>query len=279
MKTINPFASDRIRKLTIALFTLALLVGLNSCLVTSLNPIYFSNNLIYKPELCGKWVDSLGTQWELIETSIKKDEDDYKSKEYQFFQGKEANPETKSDEEKFFEGEKTISETISKEEEFFHVKHVNPKTPEEQAIHRQRMYNFFMEGNTKYYTIKINEEGKTATFTGKLVKLDKYLFLDVLPEKTNVENIVNHSFLQSHLISAHGIFKVTLENNKIRLNYLEPESLRAARNWRKFRFTHVKTKDNLVITAKTKDIQKFLIKYADSDIFSNEDSQILLTKK
>jgi len=51
----------------------SLAILLNACLVKSLHPFYFEDDVIFNTELLGTWIDQDSTVWEIKQFSLKKD--------------------------------------------------------------------------------------------------------------------------------------------------------------------------------------------------------------
>lgn len=110
----------------------------------------------------------------------------------------------------------------------------------------------------------------TAVFKAELGKLGKYWFLDLFPKSRALESHLNNGVYTHHLILAHTISRIWFEGDSIRIATLDGEWLRKMINNKKLKVPHVYVKDKnageqLIITANTKELQKFVTKYAENN--------------
>ena len=136
-------------------------------------------------------------------------------------------------------------------------------------------------GEIAYKLIFSDEEDRKGSFVAHLVKLENTLFLDLYPSELPWEpkdpNKVEWAYNTLFLIPAHTFIKIdsiepqlkmrlTVEDNMAELLKEDPKAV-----------GHALTKDRLVLTASTKELQAFVLKYADDTrAFPNE---IVLSRK
>jgi hypothetical protein len=119
-----------------------------------------------------------------------------------------------------------------------------------------------------YKMIYTDKEKKSGSFDVHLVKLDKMLFLDVFP---NDPNLPYNGYYNFHLLPVHTFIKI---------NRIEPTLQMCFMDAGKFEKRLEKEPDLLkhevlgnkqpkyVLTASTKELQKFMLKHADDeDVF------------
>lgn len=133
------------------------------------------------------------------------------------------------------------------------------------------IYTFQKLGEKSYellhYTNKTGYD--TAVFKSELGKIGKYWFLDLFPESRALESHLNNGVFTHHLILAHTISRIWFEGDSIRIATLDNDWLRKIINKKKLKVPHVYIKDKnmgeqLIITANTKELQRFVTKYADN---------------
>jgi hypothetical protein len=137
-------------------------------------------------------------------------------------------------------------------------------------------------GEHAYKLIFSDEEGRKGSFVAHLVKLQNTLFLDLYPSElpwepkdpNKVEWVYNtlflipaHTFIKIDSIGPQLGMRLTVEDKMEELLKEDPNAVR-----------HASTEDRLVLTASTKELQAFVLKYADdSRAFPNE--MVLSRKK
>ena len=112
------------------------------------------------------------------------------------------------------------------------------------------------------YQVDYTTDGITNGFLVHLVKLGKYYYLDFEPNDDNELEINN--FMAFHLIAAHTFTKIKIDKNEMAFQTFNPDWLSEQIKNRYIRIKHENLgNDQIVITASTKDLQKFVKKYAD----------------
>ena len=176
--------SEKIMLLT-AILALALLVG--GCVVTSIHPLYFEEDVVYDQTILGTW------------------------------------------------SEKGESESW-----------LFKKT----------------EGNA--YQLFIFDEESSGEFEARLVRLGDYLFLDIFPKEKQSGNVLYNL----HTVPMHSFMKVSIEEDVLHLAPLDKEWFDEMIKQKKITIKHEKRDDLCVLTASTKELQEFVLKYADNeDVF------------
>jgi hypothetical protein len=142
----------------------------------------------------------------------------------------------------------------------------------------------------KAYDITFTDNKGTSKFVAHLFTLDSQLFLDFYPDEINTGNDLGNY----HLIPAHSLAKVKIEGGKILISWYNEEWLVKLFNQNRVRIAHERipydpddhNRDNfqVILTAPTGELQKFIIKYGnDPQAFKNDKDDlgytILLTKQ
>jgi hypothetical protein len=126
-----------------------------------------------------------------------------------------------------------------------------------------------------YKLIFTDKEGKKGTFVAHLVKLDNRLFLDVYPSEppwdekdpNKVEWLHNTFFF----IPVHTFIKVNGIEPQLKLQLTDDEEFKKLLKEDPNAVEHTSIEDRLVLTAPTKELQAFVLKYADdSRVFTKE---------
>jgi hypothetical protein len=131
----------------------------------------------------------------------------------------------------------------------------------------------FERGDGKEYalTCRTSEDEAPALFRGRLGKLGGAFFLDLYPDKGNAVKPRNDLFAM-HLVPAHTFWRVRFEGG-LCLDPFSQDWLKEGIRAGKIKIGHVETEEEILLTADTIDLQKFLAGLAaDEDAFphSNE---------
>lgn len=297
------------KTLKLSCLFLLVLFTTQSCMVSSLNPLYSDMERIHKEELNGKWIEDDGTRIEIItitdttglakqsknmqgitKLKHKKDvkfkvkysankrikesaEKDPLSEENRFMMGL-----NKKKNEEQFTGSSKKNNSLSKEDRFMMGLDQDKKAVHPYKIPSMKQVIYYMYPSTrKHYEIKLISNKDTTLFIGRLAKLGKYYFLDIIPEEDHMEKKLEDDYMISLVMPMHGFIKVEFINEKLKLNWIYSEDFKKLRKNKKIRLEHISRGDRKIITAKTSDIQKFLIKFADSKLFNNKDAELILS--
>ncbi|MDP3025667.1 MAG: hypothetical protein Q8O10_09060 [candidate division Zixibacteria bacterium] len=123
----------------------------------------------------------------------------------------------------------------------------------------------FQKSGDNSYELVYTENESPAKFEAHLVKLEKFLFLDLFPEEPEMKN----GLYKGLLIPVHGFSRIWIEGDLVKLAYLDPDWLKDMIDKKKIKIGHDFIDQGIILTEQTKDLQKFAVKYAeDSKAFS-----------
>jgi hypothetical protein len=135
------------------------------------------------------------------------------------------------------------------------------------------------------YLITFSDKKGTSKFKVHLFKLRNQYFFDFYPEEVESTN----DMMASHLVPMHTVARVDITPEKMVIQWYNEEWLIGLFRQNKIRIAHEKvpydeTKagdDNfqVVLTASTDDLQKFMLKYMDDPNAFKNDYSIRLKKK
>ncbi|WP_321345934.1 hypothetical protein [uncultured Draconibacterium sp.] len=114
-------------------------------------------------------------------------------------------------------------------------------------------------------TLTSNENGvvKESKFEVHVIKLAEEYFLDFyMEEYGDDENIILSDL---HLVPVHTFAKLTVVEDKLEIHWFDPEWLEDLIKENKIRIHHEDNGDFILLTAKPKELQKFVSKYVDSE--------------
>ncbi|PCH69158.1 MAG: hypothetical protein COC06_08095 [Bacteroidales bacterium] len=279
--------TKQFRILKVSSLFLFMLIATQSCMVSSLHPLYTNKDRVHKEELCGKWQNDEQSIFE-ITTMVDSSKLIFNQK-YPF----DSDLGSKEDEKQtFYEHFMTSidsSKSISRKRNNFLIssaadkgKQDKDETEKIKNDLKEKISNLkeseYKQVSNLYYQIKITDKDDAVTvFNGRLSKLDKYYFLDIIPDDDALEKKLNDDYLIGLVAPMHGFFKLQFMGEKLKFNWIEPHDFKELRREKKVRLKSIQQNDREIITAKTSDIQKFLIKFADTELFNNEDSELILT--
>jgi hypothetical protein len=135
-------------------------------------------------------------------------------------------------------------------------------------------WRFEDAGNKKYKFIVTESNGKQGEFDAQLFKLKDNLFLDITPAKLELKDdqaeMVGIALIPGHLL--------------VRVREIEPTLKADFFDWdwlKKYLETNPKAlahrlhdgKDGLILTATSRELQRFVLKHLDGELFSTEKSE------
>lgn len=134
----------------------------------------------------------------------------------------------------------------------------------------------------KSYMITYTDKKGTAVFKVNLFQLGNRYFLDFYPEEVESTN----ELMSIHLVPMHTVARVDLSPGKMVIQWYNEEWLIGLFRQNKIRIAHEKVpyaevnagEDNfqVVLTASTEDLQKFMLKYMDDpNAFKNDYTFVL----
>jgi hypothetical protein len=137
------------------------------------------------------------------------------------------------------------------------------------------------EPEKAYKFIFTDKEGKKGSFIAYLVVLNKKLFLDVYPDESpwgteDDTNKVKWVYNALFLMPIHTFIKINEIKPQLKLQLTDDDELKKLLSDDPNAVEHTIIEDRLILTASTKDLQAFVLKYADDDrVFTEE---IVLTR-
>lgn len=136
-------------------------------------------------------------------------------------------------------------------------------------------WSFEKEGEKSYRLIQIDEDGRKAAFEAHFVKLGDDVFVDFFPAHLNKSDGVfsteaypsvekMNSLLALHTMPVHTFAKVEVTDEHFKIKMFNYDWISDLFEQNRIRLKHELTdSDNILLTASTAELQKFVIKYAD----------------
>ena len=127
----------------------------------------------------------------------------------------------------------------------------------------------------EYKLIISDDENKKGSFVAHLVKLEDSLFLDVFPDEfpcdTEDPNKTDWLYNVFFLVPAHTFIKIDSIEPQLKMRLTDDEKMLELLEQDPNAVKHASIEDRLILTASTKELQAFVLKYADDErVFANE---------
>ena len=137
------------------------------------------------------------------------------------------------------------------------------------------------EPKNAYKLIFTDEEGMKGSFVAHLVKLQNRFFLDIFPSELPWEpedpNKMDWPYNSLFLIPAHTFVKIDSIESQLKLRLTLESNMEKLLKENPNAVEHTSVGDRLVLTGSTKELQAFVIKYADDERVFTE--QVTLSRK
>lgn len=243
----------KIFKTTFAFIAIVLI--LNSC-VYSLFPIYTSDTLVYIPELNGKWSNG-EEEGDYIEFESKFETEDVMT----FAIGIEGTVSA----EQFGSKDYNLEDLVKQYQIGDSIYLANDSS--EQMLEFQDVMT--LSKSSMNYKLTTYEQGeKKEEYEAHLVQLGDLLLLDLYPYET-----MDINYISKNQFPVHSFFKIEIENDQVQITSFDLDNLNQLFTSNLIRLKHQEVDGTVLITAETKDLQKFLKRYADDDkVFEEPES-------
>jgi hypothetical protein len=119
-----------------------------------------------------------------------------------------------------------------------------------------------VQNSNRYLMTQISADGDTAQFYAALGKLDDHYFLDLSLRDLELGN----TWAALHVVPVHTFSKITFDDSEMEISMFRESWLKKRIKQRHLRIKHEEKADgDILLTAPTEELQKFVIKYADID--------------
>lgn len=119
------------------------------------------------------------------------------------------------------------------------------------------------EKYSESYYVEYEKKGTKSIFFVTPFKIKNQYFLDFIP--FDIENETSNSLVRNHMVTAHSLVKLdVLKNGEIEIKWFDSDELKKLFQENRIKIKHEKTgamEDEVLLTASSKEIQKFLKKY------------------
>ncbi len=124
------------------------------------------------------------------------------------------------------------------------------------------------ERKEKGYQVLRYYQGDTLEYEAVLVRLGDYLFMDFYRELEKQDDL-------ARVLPTHNFLKVSISGEELKLTYFDEEYLKRLFKERKIRIKHERVNSDIVLTADSKELQQFILKYADDEQAFSESFEYL----
>ena len=126
-----------------------------------------------------------------------------------------------------------------------------------------------------YKLIFSDDKGEKGSFVAHLVKLENSLFLDVFPDEfpcdTEDPNKTDWLYNVFFLVPAHTFIKIDSIEPQLKMRLTNGDKMEELLKKDPNAVKHTSIEDRLILTASTKELQAFVLKYADDNrVFTDE---------
>lgn len=117
-------------------------------------------------------------------------------------------------------------------------------------------------GEKEYKLVHTDEKGRKGEFKARLLKIGGKTFLDLEPVKPV---LAGNDFYKANFLPTHTFVQVVQAAPNAQISYLEPEWLKALLTKNPAAIRHEKLSGEILLTASTKDLQKFLLAHLNTE--------------
>ncbi len=128
----------------------------------------------------------------------------------------------------------------------------------------------FRKAGEKEYQLRVvdGDDGKEGRFEAHLIELEGMMFLDIFPDGEALEDM--QSYYLMHILPAHTFMKVDQIDPNLQLRMMSPDAVSHILEDDPTLLKHELVNDDIVLTAPTEQLQKFVVEYANvEDVFGD----------
>jgi hypothetical protein len=122
----------------------------------------------------------------------------------------------------------------------------------------------FEKSGDQAYKAIYSEKGKTGEFDVHLLKLGDTLFLDFYPQDDGIKQMDRNDFYRFHFLPVHTFARVSLSGATLEMGFFDADWLKNLLEEKPKAIRHERRgADGIILTASTKELQKFVLDHAD----------------
>jgi hypothetical protein len=128
------------------------------------------------------------------------------------------------------------------------------------------------------YILKVKDkDDKESKFSVHIIKLGGHYFLDFYLEDFLENDVLD--LASFHIVPVHTFAKVSVSKNQIQINWYDQDWLEKLIKENKIRIRHEYNGDYILLTASSKELQKFVTKYVNSEEAFKDGMEAILIRK
>jgi hypothetical protein len=132
----------------------------------------------------------------------------------------------------------------------------------------REMWVFTRSADKLYQLEQTDDEGRKATFETRLFKLKDHLFIDLYLTNVEGDGLKVNAWASSSLVPAHLLLKVEQIEPALKLAAMNPDWMQTYLKQHPSAIAHRVVSDgNIVLSANTEDLQKFVLAHLDDKEF------------
>lgn len=126
----------------------------------------------------------------------------------------------------------------------------------------------FIEDGKNRYECTITSDSIANNFEVCIVQLGKYRFLDLFPKDLDEKQNALNLYYRLHMIPVHSFSKIWFKNDQLYVSELNLDWMKKQIELKKINIPYHEVNGVIVLTGPTKQLQKFVLKYAnDTAVF------------
>jgi hypothetical protein len=136
----------------------------------------------------------------------------------------------------------------------------------------------------KSYELHLTDyDKKETTYDVNIIQLDGIYFLDFyikdIAGANSSDSDAKLNYWNLHVIPVHTFAKLTIVDNTLQINWFDGDWLQKQIEGKKIKIGHEKNGETLLLTAKTADLQKLVVKYANTEAAFKDGLELILTRR
>ena len=131
--------------------------------------------------------------------------------------------------------------------------------------------------STSYVLYLKDKDNKESEFSVHVVKLGGHYFLDFYLEDFMNDNELD--LASFHIVPVHTFAKLKVSEDELQINWFDQDWLEKLIDANKIRIHHEDNGDYILLTAKPRELQKFVIKYQDTEEAFKDGIEAVLTRE
>ncbi|MFB3895611.1 MAG: hypothetical protein ACE14V_04835 [bacterium] len=121
----------------------------------------------------------------------------------------------------------------------------------------------FVENGQNQYECTITSDSISNNFDVHLVKLGKYQFLDLYPKELDEKQMAMNLYYRMHTVPVHSFSKISIKNDRLYVSMLNLDWTKKLIEQKKIKIPYTESNGIIVLTGPSKQLQKFVLQYAD----------------